>query len=108
MTDFKKDLLCKAAGCEDLLFANSLIHYGSPWRTQSTGPLVRSVLFSTVAEREIVPDANEKSSYIDLSYDTKLKSMTVSDTTKTSELSSAEPTTRLRQREMGSYFVRCW
>ena len=44
--------------------------------------------FSFVCRRreEIVSDANEKSSYIDLSYGTKLKSITVNDTTKTSEL----------------------
>ena len=50
-----------------------------------TGPWVWSSL-SLPPQRESVSDANEKSSYITLSYDTKLKSITVNDTTKTCEL----------------------
>ena len=42
--------------------------------------------FSAAAEKEIVSNASEESNNIGLSYDTKLKSITVNDTTKTYEL----------------------
>ena len=79
----------------------------SPWRTQVRDNGFIEFSFSAAAEREIVSDTSEESSYIDLSYDTKLKSNTVNDATKTSELPGAEPTARLRQRQVGSCFVRC-
>ena len=64
----------------------------SPWRTQVRDHGFDRVL--SAAEREIVSDAIEESSYIDLSYDAKFKSNTVNDTTKTSELPSTYGTLR--------------
>ena len=84
--------------------AGSRIHMFT-MATSDTGPLgLIEFSSSAAAEREIVLHANEEPSYIDLSYDTKLKSNSVSDTTKTSELPGAEPAARRSQRQVGSYF----
>ena len=84
----------QAAGYKDPLCRqpDTYVHHGE-LRYRTMGLIEFS--FSAAAEREIVSDANEESSSIDLSYDTKLKSITVNDTA-----------TRLRQRQVGTHRLR--
>ena len=82
----------EAAGCKDLLCRqlDTYVHHGE-LRYATMDLIVFS--FSASAEREIVSDANEKSSYIDVSYDTKRKLMTKMDMKETFGLPDRNPTT---------------